>query len=117
MQVLILFRFLAAMGGLFLLVAVLVWWVMRQIAHAQKYRQLKALIAEAESAMGIAPRLENWFPDEEDARSFDRHGLVATRRRDRVGGTSKRANWTPRQADDAIVVEEVVCQILPSGLA
>jgi len=33
--------------------------------------------------------------------------LVATRRRDRVGGTSKRASWTPRQADDAIVVEEV----------
>jgi len=55
MQVLILFGFLAAMGGLFLLVAVLVWWVMRQIAHAQKYRQLKALVAEAESAMGIAP--------------------------------------------------------------
>jgi len=55
MQVLILFGFLAAMGGLFLLVAVFFWWVMRQIAHAQKYRQLKALVAEAESAMGIAP--------------------------------------------------------------
>jgi len=82
MQVLILFGFLAATGGLVLLVAVLFWWVMRQAAHAQKYRQLKALIAEAESAMGIAPAVSGntWeirYQANGTTRSMSVHGSSA----------------------------------------